>query len=82
MKKTLALLATFIYVCLIACGPSAADQKAMEEQLKKAEDSAQNALIEQASKAATPDDQSGAKEKMRADSIHRADSLAGGKGKE
>lgn len=54
MKKVLALLTAFVFVGLVACGPSAEETKAMEEQLQMAADSAANALLQQASEAATP----------------------------
>ena len=54
MKKVLALLTAFVFVGLVACGPSAEEKKAMEEQLQMAADSAANALLQQASEAATP----------------------------
>lgn len=72
MKKVLALLTAFVFVGLVACGPSAAEKKAMDEQMQKAADSAANALLQQASTAATPD----AVDKAKQDSIHKADSLA------
>jgi len=52
MKKVLALLTAFVFVGLVACGPSASEKKAMEEQMQKAADSAANALLQQASTAA------------------------------
>lgn len=52
MKKVLAILSAFAVAGLIACGPSADDQKKMEEALQKAADSAANALLQQASTAA------------------------------
>ncbi|MEK6615652.1 MAG: hypothetical protein AABZ32_06020, partial [Bacteroidota bacterium] len=51
-----ALLAAFVFVGLVACGPSAEDAKKMEEALQAAADSAENALLQQASEAATPVD--------------------------
>ncbi len=56
MKKVLALLTAFVFVGLVACGPSAEEKKALEEQLQRAADSAANALLQQASDAATPVD--------------------------
>ena len=53
MKKVFAILTAFVFVGLVACGPSAEDQKKMEEALQKAADSAANALLQQASDAAT-----------------------------
>lgn len=53
MKKVLAIVTAFAFVGLVACGPSAADQKKMEEALQQAADSAANALLQQASTAAT-----------------------------
>ena len=52
MKKVLTILAAFAVAMLVACGPSAEEQKKMEEALQKAADSAANALLEQASTAA------------------------------
>ena len=52
MKKVFALLTAFVFVGLVACGPSAAEKKAMEDQMQKAADSAANALLQQASTAA------------------------------
>ena len=61
MKKVLAILTAFVFVGLVACGPSAEDAKKMEEALQKAADSAANALLQQASDAATmPADSSAA----------------------
>lgn len=54
MKKVLALLTAFAFVGLVACGPSAEEKRAMEEQLQMSADSAANALLQQASEAATP----------------------------
>ena len=56
MKKVLAIVTGVVFVGLVACGPSAEDQKKMEEQLKAAADSAANALLQQASDAAAPVD--------------------------
>ena len=53
MKKVLALLTAFVFVGLVACGPSAEDAKKIEEALQAAADSAANALLQQASDAAT-----------------------------
>ncbi len=53
MKKLLAIVTGVVFVGLVACGPSAADQKKMEDALKAAADSAANALLQQASSAAT-----------------------------
>lgn len=53
MKKLLAIVTGVVFVSLIACGPSAEEQKKMEEALKAAADSAANALLQQASEAAT-----------------------------
>lgn len=53
MKKVLVLLTAFVFAGLIACGPSAEEKKAMEEAQQRASDSAANALLEQASSAAT-----------------------------
>ena len=54
MKKVLLIVTAFAFVGLVSsCGPSAADQKKMEEALQKAADSAANALLQQASDAAT-----------------------------
>ena len=52
MKKLLAIVTGVVFVGLVACGPSAADQKKMEDALKAAADSAANALLQQASSAA------------------------------
>ena len=52
MKKVLAFVTAFAFVGLVACGPSAEDQKKMEEALQKAADSAANALLNAASTAA------------------------------
>ena len=54
MKKVLALLTAFVFVGLVACGPSAEEQKAMEEAAQRSADSIANALLQQASEAATP----------------------------
>lgn len=53
MKKILTLLTAVGFTGLVACGPSAEEQKAMEDALKKAADSAANALLQQASESAT-----------------------------
>ena len=53
MKKVLAILTAFVFVGLVACGPSAEDQKKMEEALQHAADSAANALLNAASTAAS-----------------------------
>ncbi len=53
MKKVFALLTAFVFVGIVACGPSAEDAKKMEEALQAAADSAANALLQQASDAAT-----------------------------
>ena len=53
MKKVLDLLSTFLFIGLVACGPSAQEKKVMEQQLQKAADSAANALLQQASTAAS-----------------------------
>lgn len=53
MKKVLVLLTAFVFVGLVACGPSAEDAKKMEEAMQAAADSAANALLQQASDAAT-----------------------------
>jgi len=52
MKKVLLLLTGFAVAGLIACGPSAEEQKKLEEQLKATMDSTANALLQQASTAA------------------------------
>lgn len=53
MKKLFAIVTAVAFVGFISsCGPSAADQKKMEEALTKAADSAANALLKQASTAA------------------------------
>ncbi len=52
MKKVLVLLTAFVFVGLVACGPSAADQKKAEEETARLADSAANALLQQASTAA------------------------------
>ena len=52
MKKVLAIVTAFAFVGLVSCGPSAEDQKKMEEALQQAADSAANALLQQASTAA------------------------------
>lgn len=53
MKKVLSIVTGCLFLGLVACGPSAEDQKKMEEALQKAADSAANALLQQASDAAT-----------------------------
>ena len=53
MKKVFALLTAFVFVGLVACGPSAEEKKVIEQQLQKAADSAANALLQQASTAAS-----------------------------
>jgi ABC-type enterochelin transport system substrate-binding protein len=53
MKKVLAIVTGVVFVSLVACGPSAEEQKKMEDALKAAADSAANALLQQASDAAT-----------------------------
>ena len=60
MKKVFAILTAFVFVGLVACGPSAEEKKAMEEQLQRAADSAANALLQQASEAAAPADSAAA----------------------
>jgi hypothetical protein len=52
MKKVLAIVTGVVFVSLVACGPSAEEQKKMEDALKAAADSAANALLQQASDAA------------------------------
>ena len=39
MKKVFALLTAFVFVGLVACGPSAEEKKAQEEAAQKAADS-------------------------------------------
>lgn len=53
MKKVLSILTAFVFVGLVSCGPSAEEAKKMEEAMKAAADSAANALLQQASDAAT-----------------------------
>lgn len=53
MKKVFALLTTFVFLALVSCGPSADENKKMEEQLQKAADSTANALLQKASTAAS-----------------------------
>ena len=53
MKKVLSIVTGCVFLGLVACGPSAEDQKKMEEALQKAADSAANALLQEASNAAT-----------------------------
>jgi hypothetical protein len=53
MKKVLLILTGFVFVGLVACGPSAEEKKAQEEAIQKAQDSAANALLQQASTAAS-----------------------------
>ena len=53
MKKVLAIVTGVVFVGLVACGPSAEEQKKMADQLQAAADSAANALLQQASDAAT-----------------------------
>jgi len=53
MKKALTLLTAFVFAGLVACGPSAAEKKVLEEQLQKAADSTANALLQQASTSAS-----------------------------
>ena len=53
MKKVLSIVTGCVFLGLVACGPSAEDQKKMEEALQQAADSAANALLQQASDAAT-----------------------------
>ena len=60
MKKVLALLTAFVFVGLVACGPSAEDKKAQEEAAQRAADSTANALLQQASDAAAPADSTAA----------------------
>ena len=54
MKKVLSVLTAFVFVGLVACGPSAEEKMAQEAALQHAADSAANALLEQASEAAQP----------------------------
>lgn len=56
MKKVFALLTAFVFVGLVACGPSAEEKKAMDDAFQATADSANNALLQQASEAATPVD--------------------------
>ncbi|TAL61819.1 MAG: hypothetical protein EPN85_03930 [Bacteroidetes bacterium] len=56
MKKILALLTAFVFVGLVACGPSAEEKKALEEAAQRAADSVANALLQQAAEAAAPVD--------------------------
>ena len=56
MKKVQALLTAFVFVGLVACGPSAEEKKAMEEQAQRAADSIANSLLQQASESAAPMD--------------------------
>jgi hypothetical protein len=44
MKKILGFLAVVAMTGIVACGPSAAEQKAMDEKLKKEADSIADAL--------------------------------------
>ncbi|HEY4800270.1 MAG TPA: hypothetical protein VII99_14410 [Bacteroidia bacterium] len=53
MKKAILLLTGFAVAGLIACGPSAEEQKKLEQQLKAAADSAANELLKQASASAS-----------------------------
>jgi hypothetical protein len=49
MKKIVGVLAVTAMMSLIACGPSAAEQKTMEDKLKKEADSIADALTKQMS---------------------------------
>ena len=54
MKKVLAFVTAFAFVGLVSsCGPSAEDQKKMDDALKAAGDSVANVLLQQASTAAS-----------------------------
>ena len=53
MKKVFAIVTGMIFAGLVACGPSAEEQKKMADQLQAAADSAANALLQSASNAAT-----------------------------
>jgi len=53
MKKVLFTLAGMTFLGLVACGPSAEQKKAMEEQAQRSADSAANALLQQASTSAS-----------------------------
>lgn len=60
MKKVFALLTAFVFVGLVACGPSAEEKKAQEEAAQRAADSVANSLLKQASESATPADSTAA----------------------
>jgi hypothetical protein len=49
MKKVFGILAVAAMMSIVACGPSAAEQKSMEEKLKKEADSIADALTKQMS---------------------------------
>lgn len=53
MKKVLAIVTGVVFVGLVACGPSAEEAKKMADAMQAAADSAANALLQQASDAAT-----------------------------
>ncbi len=52
MKKVFTLVTAFVFVGLVACGPSAEEKAAQEAALQQSADSVANALLEQASEAA------------------------------
>ena len=56
MKKVIGFLAIAIMMSIVACGPSAAEQKVMEDKLKKEADSIADALTKQMSAPDTKTD--------------------------
>jgi hypothetical protein len=61
MKKIFGILAIASMMSIVACGPSAAEQKVLEEKLKKEADSIADALTKQMSAPET-----------KADTTHKA----------
>ena len=60
MKKVFALLTAFVFVGLVACGPSAEDKAKEAAETQRLADSTANALLQEASNAAAPDSSSAA----------------------
>jgi hypothetical protein len=65
MKKVFGFLAIVSMMSIVACGPSAAEQKVLEDKLKKEADSIADALTKQMS---VPDTKADSTKKAAADS--------------
>ncbi len=81
MKKVLSIVAiAALSATFVACGPSkeeiAAKEKAMQDSIASIEKMKQDSISAVEAEAAKNADMAMAAEKMKADSIHMADSLA------